>query len=638
MQMTPMFLRRLCLIPLLLALFLPPARAAERCRLRAFTLPVTMDGMKPVVSAEINGADARFFVDTGAFFQTMSAAAAAQYKLDLEPAPFGLFVTGVGGTVVPHVATIKTFTLGGAPFHDVQFLVTGNDVLPGVAGLLGENLFRAIGDVEFDLANGVLRFVQPEHCGQEDLAYWAGTAPVAVVDLHWTTNRQPHLIGDARLNGHTIHVLFDTGAARSILSWRAAKRAGISPSSPGVVRLGMAIGMGREPVALWSAPVKEFEIGGEKIEHTQVAVADLDVPGLDADMLLGADFFLAHHVYVANSQGKLYFTYNGGPVFNPSVPKTAQAAPAPAGKAAAAASTPPAPLSAPVASAAPTPPPVSSTPSPAPKAAADTELSDTPVDAAGFLRRGAAYASRREFALALADLTRACELAPKDAECRYKRGLVYWQDGQPAPALADFDAAVTLDPSDFQARLARAQLELRRRRAGVEDDLDGVDHFAPPEAYLRLALGQLYDDIGEYAGAVHQFDLWIDYHRDDVHLPLALTERCGSEAAANLDLDRALDDCDRALHTMPQAAPIRTTAVAMSDRGLVYLRQGKLDRALADLNAALKLQPEFPRARYERGLVELRKGLEAEGQADLAAAQAHHPGLAKRLARMGLTP
>ena len=30
-------------------------------------------------------------------------------------------------------------------------------------------------------------------------------------------------------------------------------------------------------------------------------------------MLLGADFFLSHRIYVANSRDKLYFTYNGGP-------------------------------------------------------------------------------------------------------------------------------------------------------------------------------------------------------------------------------------------------------------------------------------------------------------------------------------
>jgi hypothetical protein len=33
-------------------------------------------------------------------------------------------------------------------------------------------------------------------------------------------------------------------------------------------------------------------------------------------MPLGTDYFLSHHIYVANSQRKLYFTYNGGPVFN----------------------------------------------------------------------------------------------------------------------------------------------------------------------------------------------------------------------------------------------------------------------------------------------------------------------------------
>ena len=32
-------------------------------------------------------------------------------------------------------------------------------------------------------------------------------------------------------------------------------------------------------------------------------------------MLLGLDFIRAHRVLVAHSQRKLYFTYNGGPVF-----------------------------------------------------------------------------------------------------------------------------------------------------------------------------------------------------------------------------------------------------------------------------------------------------------------------------------
>jgi Tfp pilus assembly protein PilF len=78
--------------------------------------------------------------------------------------------------------------------------------------------------------------------------------------------------------------------------------------------------------------------------------------------------------------------------------------------------------------------------------------------------------------------------------------------------------------------------------------------------------------------------------------------------------------------------------MTLGNRGLVYLREGQLDNALADFQSALKLRSRFPLARYALGLVELRKGLTAQGQADLTAAQAHSPGIAKRLASMGFTP
>ncbi len=79
-------------------------------------------------------------------------------------------------------------------------------------------------------------------------------------------------------------------------------------------------------------------------------------------------------------------------------------------------------------------------------------------------------------------------------------------------------------------------------------------------------------------------------------------------------------------------------ATTMSNRGLVHLREGQLDEALADFESALKLRSPFPLARYALGLAELRKGLTAAGQADLTAAQARSPGIAKRLADMGFKP
>ena len=564
-------------------------------------LAVKMENLRPVIATEINGVDARFMIDTGSFFDFISPAAAAQFKLPLEDAPPYAYVSGVGGSFVPKIATAKTFTVAGVTAHDAEFLVGNNDLQDGIAGLLGQNLFRIM-DVEFDFADGVLRFVKPRHCGHEELAYWATTQPIGEVDLHWTSQSEPSLIGHAAVNGHDIEVLFDTGSPRTILSLRAAKRAGITPESPGVMPAGLTSGFGRNVIKVWSAPVEKFEIGGETIEHTRVLMGDIGLPTeLGADMLLGSDFFLAHHVYVAYSQDKLYFTYNGGPVFALNARQPTATAPQPAAMRA-------------------------------------PGVSDAPTDAAGLMRRGMAETSRGEFPQAIADLTRACGSDPTDAGCRYERGLAYWRSSQPQPALADFDTAIRLQPDDFEAYLARAELELRRKPASAEDDLDAVDRLAPQQSDLRLILARLYATAGEYAGAVHQFDLWIEYHADDVRMPNALSNRCGAEAAANVDVDRALEDCNAALHLMPKAAPIGATAVTLSNRGLVYLRQGRLEDALADLDTALKLQPEFPLARYERGLVELKKGLQSQGEADLAAARAHAPGLTQRLRSIGLTP
>jgi tetratricopeptide (TPR) repeat protein/predicted aspartyl protease len=602
-----MLSRRIAWVSLLLAsgLSMSSAGAANRCRITTTPpLPVKMENLRPVIAASINGTEARFMIDTGSFFDFISLAAAAQFKLPLSAAPPYAYVNGVGGGFIPQIATAKTFTVAGVTAHDAEFLVGNNDLRGGIAGLLGQNLFRIM-DMEYDFANGVLRFDKPEHCGDADLAYWATTQPVAVVNLHWTSERQPHLLARASVNGHDIEVLFDSGSGRTILSLRAAKRAGITPESPGVVLDGITTGMGKNEVKVWSAPIDTFEIGGETIEHTRVLIGDLGLPReLGADMLLGADFFLAHHIYVAYSQSKLYFTYNGGPVF---ALNAGAAPPAPAA--------PPAVI-----------------------AARTAGASAAGADPAALLRRGMAEASRGELTQAIADLTRACADEPRDAGCRYQRGLAYWRGAQAQAALADFNSAIQLQPDDFEAYLARAELELSQKSTGAETDLDAADRFAPPQWDVRLTLARLYAAAGEYAGAVHQYDLWVEYHPDDVRLPYALSGRCGSEAAANVDVDRALEDCKQAELLMPANAPLPARAALKSYRGLVLLREGRLDEALAEFDAALALQPELPLARYARGLVELKQGLRSRGEEDLAAARARAPALTEHLTSWGLKP
>jgi len=596
-------------IPVLLALSLSTAGAANRCKLTMSPqVPIRMENLRPVISADINGTEARFIVDTGSFWGFLSPAAAAEFKLPLSYAPYGFSVNGVGGSVIPKIATVNRFSVAGLGAHDAEFLVGNNDFLGGIVGILGQNMFR-IADVEFDFAVGMLRFVKPEHCGDEMLAYWASpNQAVGMVSVDWMSVQRPQLLARASVNGHEITVLFDTGAWRSVLSLGAAKHAGITPGSPGVIAAGATFGVGGKPVTVWAAPIDKFEIGGEAIEHTHLLIGEIGLPG--TDMLLGSDFFLAHHIYVAYSQNKLYFTYNGGPVFDVNALQPLQAK-SPAGGT-----------------------PASSTGAGAAAGSQAAVISDTPTDAAGFLRRGVADASRGELQEALADLTRAVQLDPHDPECLYQRGLVYWRDRQTQLALQDFDAALALDPSDYQIHFARARLQLPKLHAGIEDDLDAVDHLAPPEVDLRLAVGGLYHAIGQYAAAVHQYDLWIASHGDDLRLAAALSTRCGLQAAANIDLDRALDDCNRALAKVPAS----DRGAVLSNRSLAYLRLGQFDRAISDDTASIRLRPQSPYPYYLRGLAELRKGMTAQGTADLGVAQKMQPDIASHYAAMGLTP
>ena len=299
---------------LLLAVGVSPAARATCTLSRLAEAPVVMVNMRPTVSARINGADASFLIDSGAFFSTLSRATVAQFNLRRSPAPPQLRVRGVGGeTTDLALTTVKDFMPFGVQVPNVEFLVGGSEVGADVAGILGQNILR-IADVEYDLANGVIRLMRVKGCEKSALAYWAGNQPFSEMDIDWATALHPHTTGVAYLNGVKIHVMFDSGAANSVVTLRGARRAGVKTDGADVVSAGYGYGIGRQAVRNWLAPVESFKIGAEEIKHTHLRLADFELG--TADMLIGADFFLSHRIYVASSQRKLYFTYNGGPVFD----------------------------------------------------------------------------------------------------------------------------------------------------------------------------------------------------------------------------------------------------------------------------------------------------------------------------------
>jgi tetratricopeptide (TPR) repeat protein len=562
-----------------------------------------MVGMRPLMTAKINDVDVQFVLDSGAFYSMISAASAAQLKLRTSPAPFGFDVTGVHGAADVSIAMATTFTLAGVPLHNVEFLVGGSEAGQGSIGVLGQNVLH-IDDVEYDLGQGVVRLMKAKDCSKMILAYWADkSTPYSVIDLlsEPALNTQlSHTLSSAYINGVEIRAIFDTGAAMSILSLKAAARAGIKPDSAGVVSGGAWYGIGKATFATYIAPFSSFKIGNEEIKHTRLRIGDIVLP--NADMLIGADFFLSHRIYVANSQRKLFFTYNGGPVFNLTAGNHPVTEPA--------------------------------------TDASAQQLNNTGAaieDAADYSRRGGALAARREFDQALTALTRACELAPDNPEYLYQRGMVYWQLKQPGPAMADFDQALTLKPNSLQTRIARAELRLQQ---GGNDlaaaDLDAAGAIAPREADEHYRMAFDYERADRLALAISQLSLWIDSHADDARLPDALNSRCWIRALEGADLPLAIKDCNAALRRADKSSPFY--ARVADSRGLVFLRMGDYGKSIAEYDASLKIDAKNAWSLYGRGIDKLRMQKTSDGDADIAQATAVWPRVVEEFKRRGIVP
>src|SRR3984957_10395944 len=295
-------------------LLVSPVQATEGCKLgKVAELAVTMAGTRPLINAKINNQEARFVLDSGAFYSMISEATAAEYNLKLKAAPYGLRLQGIGGAVTTQLATVKDFGIAGALIHNVEFLVGGSEV--GSGGLLGQNFLHQW-DVEYDFSKGVVRLFKPEGCRKARMAYWLTPGQTySETGIESVMQSRMHTVGEGYVNGQHIRVTFDTGAYNSFLSLRAAARAGIKIDSPGVVEAGYSRGIGRSMVKTYIATASSFKIGdGEEIKNARLRIADSDLA--ESDMLLGSDFFVSHHIFVANSQSKLYLSYNGGPVFN----------------------------------------------------------------------------------------------------------------------------------------------------------------------------------------------------------------------------------------------------------------------------------------------------------------------------------
>jgi predicted aspartyl protease len=298
-----------------------PAAADGGCKLALKReLKVSMHGLVPGVTAKVNGADAQFVLDSGAFFSTLTNKGAARLHVpDQSGLPFE--IRGLNGLVQARGGRARELVVAGTAYKDVLFVVSPINVTEGFDGLLGQNLL-SFHDAEYDFAHGAVRLFEAAGCEGQMLAYWAApNQPYGVIDIERINASETAVVGRVIINGQPVRAIFDTGNPHSLITLATARRLGIDLGGKGVMTAGVTKGIAEAALETRSVPIDSFQIDQEVIRNTRVNTVHTDI---GADMLIGADFFLAHRVFVAKSQHKLYFTYNGGPIF--------QLAPAGAGK------------------------------------------------------------------------------------------------------------------------------------------------------------------------------------------------------------------------------------------------------------------------------------------------------------------
>lgn len=251
-------------------------------------------------------------------------------------------------------------------------------------------------------------------------------------------------------------------------------------------------------------------------------------------------------------------------------------------------------------------------------------------EAKPLLDRGYFYGQVFERAKAVADYSAALEI-DRTVDTLIARAWAHDHLRDGAAALDDIRAALELDPSSDGAR--EGEIWLLQHRADYAAALERTEEYlsaaGDDRAEWLVTRGHILAESGDFAAGLADLDEANALKDESAHY---LNSRCWLRAKANVELDRALADCTRAIETSDNSAD------SLDSRGVVYFRMGRFAEALADFDAALKLNSDASGSMFMRALTLARLGRKDDGAQDLAGARLQWPGIDDEYARFGLKP
>ena len=273
-------------------------------------LPVTIDGHK-----------AKFMVDTGGIYSTISKYAVR--ALGLHPQSYETGIFGADGRRFDKVVVVNEFGMGSVVSKHAILLIQPIHSTTGINhfdGTIAPGLLRNF-DLDFDFGGGQFNLFGQNDCGARAV-YWSRKA--GSVDFRLRNN---HVVVPVTIDGETMRAIIDTGASGTLLSeGEARRRFGLKPGDPG---LEPVKGAKPDDLVQYTHAFKSLTIGDVTVQNPQIGILSDDMkkaigqryggsasgsPYLFADthdipeVTIGLDVLSRMHIYIAYRARTIYVT------------------------------------------------------------------------------------------------------------------------------------------------------------------------------------------------------------------------------------------------------------------------------------------------------------------------------------------
>lgn len=275
---------------------------------QAAEVPLGVTGGVITVPVEIDGGAATFILDTGAQRSVVTRGAVDRLGLARDPW-VGTTMNGIGGLESHPNANPRSLSLGGVPLvrrtltHDTSLTVGTLPVARAdgrpIDGLLGRD-FLSLFDLDIDISAGKLLLYRVSGCSARFLPWTGDYAAIPV-----TMPADTAIVVPVSLDGHPLRALLDTGASASLLGAPGMFKLGLTQGTLNADPANTISGLGPRSVTVRRHRFQALRVGNDVSDAPSIWVEPIR-PTPIVDMLLGADWLAARHVWISFATRQLF--------------------------------------------------------------------------------------------------------------------------------------------------------------------------------------------------------------------------------------------------------------------------------------------------------------------------------------------